>query len=84
MDIRFDEKTAVVDLQLQKVGLEIKIKRLEEDLHFPNGIQSRGHADQLSNKIILRKILEIERNNLDKINSVLAQRKLEFKRKESL
>jgi hypothetical protein len=75
MDTQFDERASVADLKLQKVWHEVRIKRLEEDLHSHVELTRKEKVEQVSNKIILKRILEIERDNLARIDYALTQRK---------
>ena len=56
------------DLEIQKLGLEDRIKRLEADLKAPLNAVLDEQAGQLSNLIILKRLLEVERSNLIKLN----------------
>lgn len=56
------------DLEIQKVGLEDRIRRLERDLKIPLEADFSEQAGQLSNQIILKRLLEVERNQLRKVN----------------
>lgn len=58
----------LMDLENQKIGLEDRIKRLEKDLQRPLDADLNEQAGQISNHIILRRILEVERSNLQKVN----------------
>lgn len=60
--------TSIQDLEHQKKGLEDRIKRLETDLQTPLEQDSHEQAMQLSNQILLRRLLEIERTNLRRVN----------------
>ena len=64
----------IQDLEVQKVGLLDRIKRLEADLSCPLEADSSEQAAQLSNLIILIRILEVERSNLRKVNFELEKR----------
>lgn len=69
------EKFSLQDLEAQKLGLEDRIQRLERDLQAPLEADSSEQAGQLSNLIILKRLLEIERSNLLKVNFELEKRK---------
>ena len=69
------EKFSLQDLEAQKLGLEDRIQRLERDLQAPLEDDSSEQAGQLSNLIILKRLLEIERSNLLKVNFELEKRK---------
>lgn len=58
----------IKDLEVQKIGLEDRIKRIESDLRSPLDLDSYEQAGQISNQIILKRLLEIERSNLIKVN----------------
>ncbi len=58
----------VEDLEIQKLGLKDRIKRLEQDLQSPLDPQLSEQATQTSNLIFLRRLLEVERSNLRKLN----------------
>jgi hypothetical protein len=58
----------VSDLEIQKIGLEDRIKRLESDLKSPLDMDLSEQAGQVSNRIILLRLLEVERSNLSKIS----------------
>ena len=60
--------TSIHDLEHQKKGLEDRIKRLEADLQIPLEQDSYEQAMQLSNQILLRRLLEIESTNLRRVN----------------
>jgi hypothetical protein len=65
----------VTDLEIQKIGLEDRVKRLEADLKCPLEMDSHEQAIQLSNQVILRRLLEIERSNLRKLNFEIERKK---------
>ncbi len=69
-----DKGLTATDLGIQKLGLEDRIKRLESDLRSPMDLDSFDQAGQTSNQIILKRLLEIERSNLFKINYELEKR----------
>ncbi len=66
---------SVQDLEVQKFGLEDRIKRMDADLKAPLDSDSNEQAGQLSNLIILRRLLEVERSNLLKVNFELEKLK---------
>lgn len=66
---------SIEDLEIQKLGLEFRIKRLEADLKCPLDQDMHEQAGQLSNQIILRRLLEIERVNLRKLNFEIETRR---------
>ena len=63
------------DLEIQKVGLEDRVKRLEADLRAPLDQDFHEQAGQISNQIILKRLLEIERSNLVKVNFELEKKR---------
>ncbi len=63
------------DLEIQKLGLEDRIKRLEADLKAPLNAVLDEQAGQLSNLIILKRLLEVERSNLIKLNFEIERKK---------
>ncbi len=56
------------DFEIQKVSLEGRIKNLEADLKCPLEACLDEQAGQISNQIILMRLLEVERSNLTKLN----------------
>lgn len=65
------------DLEIQKVGLEDRIRRLEQDLKLPLEADFSEQASQLSNQIILKRLLEVERSQLRKVNFELERKRQE-------
>ena len=63
-----NQSFTVSDLEIQKIGLEDRIKRLESDLKSPLDMDLSEQAGQVSNRIILLRLLEVERSNLSKIS----------------
>ena len=59
---------SLVDLEIQKLSLMDRISRLEADLKAPLDADFHEQASQLSNQIILKRLLEVERSNLRKLN----------------
>lgn len=53
-----DEGLSVVDLEIMKLGLEDKVKQLEIELQCPLE----------ANYLIMRRLLEVEKTNLRKVN----------------
>lgn len=66
---------SIADLEVQKLGLEDRIKRLEADIKAPLDQDSHEQAQQLSNQIIMRRLLEVEKSHLRKINFEIEKRK---------
>jgi RNA polymerase-binding transcription factor DksA len=66
---------SLADLEIKKLGLEDRIKRLEADLKQPLEHDNHDQAQQLSNQIILRRLLEVEKSYLRKVNFELEKRK---------
>jgi hypothetical protein len=69
-------ETSIHDLETQKAGLEARIKKLEMDLQAPLSAKNNEQALEISNLIILKRILEIERSNLRKVNFELEKKRL--------
>lgn len=69
------EGFSIADLEIQKLGLENRIKRLEQDLQAPLDADTHEQAQQLSNMIILRRLLEVEKTHLRKVNFEIEKRK---------
>lgn len=69
------EGFSIVDLEIQKLGLENRIQRLEKDLQAPLDADSHEQAQQLTNMIILRRLLEVEKSHLRKVNFEIEKRK---------
>lgn len=70
-----NEGFSIKDLEVKKIGLEDRIKRLEMDLKQPLELDSHEQAQQLSNQIILRRLLEVEKSYLRKVNFEIEKRK---------
>lgn len=75
MEKHMEDGLTVTDLEIQKIGLLDRIKRLEADLKCPLEADFSEQAQQLSNQIILKRLLEVERSNLRKVNFELEKRK---------
>lgn len=75
MEKHMEDGLTATDLEVQKIGLEDRIKRLEADLKCPLAADFSEQAQQLSNQIILKRLLEVERSNLRKVNFELEKRK---------
>ena len=75
MEIDMNNGLTMADLEIQKIGLEDRIKRLEADLRAPLEAKLSDQAGQISNQIILKRLLEVERNNLRKVNFELEKKK---------
>lgn len=69
------EGYSLSDLEIQKLGLIDRIKRLEADLKAPLEANSSEQAGQLSNRIILKRILEVEISNLEKLDFEIDKKK---------
>ncbi len=67
---------SIQDLETLKLGLMDRIKRLEQDLKCPLDPDFSEQAGQISNQIILKRLLEVERNQLRKVNFELEKRKM--------
>lgn len=70
-----NEGFSIQDLEVKKLGLEDRIKRLESDLKSPLEQDSHAQAQQLTNQIILRRLLEVEKSYLRKVNFEIEKRK---------
>lgn len=70
-----NEGFSIQDLEVKKLGLEDRIKRLEADLKSPLEHDSHEQAQQLTNQIILRRLLEVEKSYLRKVNFELEKRR---------
>ncbi len=69
------EGFTISDLEIERLALEDRIKRLEADLKQPLEASFSEQAPQLSNQIILKRLIEVERNYLRKVNYELELRK---------
>lgn len=78
MTTKFDEGFSIHDLEVQRFGLEDRIKRLEGDLKQPLEQNFSDQAGQISNQIILKRLLEVERANLRKVNFEIEKRKQSY------
>lgn len=79
MQIVGAEGYTISDLEIQKLGLIDRIKRLEADLKEPLEANSSEQAGQLTNRIILKRLLEVEISNLNKVNYEIEKKKQEIK-----
>ncbi len=70
-----EEGFSISDLEVKRVGLLDRIKRLEADLKQPLEADFHEQAPQISNQIILRRLIEVERSYLRKVNYELELRK---------
>ncbi len=75
MRAEMNEGLSVSDLEVMRTGLEGRIKKLEADLKEPLDADFHEQAGQISNQIILKRLLEVERSNLRKVNFELEKRK---------
>ncbi len=75
MENQADNGLTATDLEIQKIGLEDRIKRLEADLKCPLEADFSEQAQQLGQQIVLKRLLEVERSNLRKVNFELEKRK---------
>lgn len=55
------------DLEIQRFGLEDRIRRLEVAIQDSPEKDTNELGGQLSNKMILARLLEVERSNLRKV-----------------
>lgn len=74
MNNEINEGFSISDLEIQKIGLIDRIRRLEADLKSPLEANMDDQASQTSNQIILKRLLEVERSNLRKINFELEKK----------
>lgn len=65
----------VKELSSQKRELEDRIKRIEADIKCPLEASFSEQAPQLTNQILLKRLLEVERQNLRKVNIELEKKK---------
>lgn len=75
MKKQFEEGFSINDLEIQRIGLQDRIQKLEVDLKQPLDHDFSEQAGQISNQIILRRLLEVERSNLRKVNYEIERRK---------
>ena len=68
MKTKFEDGFSLHDLEVQRDGLEGRIQKMESDLKQPLDQDFSEQAGQISNQIILKRLLEVERSNLRKIN----------------
>lgn len=66
------------DLEIQRFGLEDRIKRLEVAIQAPFELEVSEYAGQLNNKMILARLLEVEKSNLQKVNFEIDKKKHGF------
>ncbi len=69
------EGFSIFDLEMNRISLEGRIKKLEADLKEPMVAAFNEPAPQVSQQIILRRLIEVERNYLGKVNYELELRK---------
>jgi hypothetical protein len=58
----------ITDLEIQKIGLLDRIKRLEDDLRCPLEQNFADQSGQISQQLVLMRLLEVEKSTLRKIN----------------
>lgn len=78
-----NEGLTITDLEIMKLGLEDRVKRLETDLKCPLEADFSEQALQTSNQMILRRLLEVERTNLRKVNFELELKRQQFGKVDS-
>ncbi len=66
------------ELEVQKTDLLETIKSLESDIRCPLDSNLDDQATQTSNQIITKRLLDVERNNLQEINVELDKMKNEL------
>jgi hypothetical protein len=74
MDAINHETISLTQLQENKKALEERINKIESDMKLPLEATFSEQAGQLSNRMILTRLLDIERSNLQKLNVELARR----------
>jgi len=74
MDAINHETISLTQLQEHKKALEQRINKIESDMKLPLAATFSEQAGQLSNRMMLARLLEIERSNLQKLNFELARR----------
>lgn len=79
MPKQVNEGFTLCDLEIQRLGLEDRIKKLEADIRCPLDTDRFELSGQISNQIILMRLLEVERSNLRKTNFELEKKKQSFK-----
>jgi hypothetical protein len=73
------ESLSIKDLENKKTDLEDRIKRLEAYLKLPLEQDFSEQAVQLSDQLLKRKLLEVEKNNLRELNlEIEKKRKAKF------
>lgn len=70
-----NEGFSIQDLEKLRLGLMDRIHRLEEDLKCPLDPDFHEQASQISNQIILKRLLEVERSQLRKVNFEIEKKK---------
>jgi hypothetical protein len=68
------EGFTIHDLEIQRLGLEDRIRRLESDLKAPLEQDFHEQAGQLNQRLILTRLLDIERLNLQKLNQEIQKK----------
>lgn len=66
------------ELESERMGLEGRIRKLEEDLKQPLEADFHEQAGQIANHLIQKRLLEIERMNLRKVNFEIEKLKQEL------
>lgn len=75
MNTHLENGFSIQDLEILKLGLLDRIKRIEVDLKCPLDLDLQEQAGQTSRQVILIRLLEIERSQLRKVNFEIQKRK---------
>lgn len=67
MNFAIKKEWNLEELEEQKSALEDRIRRLEADLKSPLDQDFHEQANQISQQLILKRLLEVERNHLKTI-----------------
>jgi hypothetical protein len=66
----------IQDLEIQKIALEGRIKKIEQDLREPLSVDSSEQAVQTSQFIFMKQLLEVEKSNLVKVMYEIAKKNI--------
>ena len=75
MTDRVERGFTIQDLEIQKIGLEGRIRKIEQDLQEPMSPDSNEQAVQTMQFIFMKRLLEVERSNLIKVNFEIEKKK---------
>lgn len=67
---------SIHELEVQRTGLEDKIRRLRADLKLPMDANLDEQANQVANRVVLLKIYESESSYLKEVNQEIKRRSL--------